>query len=198
MKSYSDSTYGNPVTGTLLYTDSDNQLKVRNTTGEIIQLSGKPYISQFFDSGGNLTTLFTQAKYTKLLSGTLTGATFNKGATVLSTYSGFTWTGPTRLVKISFNIQSATAPANNNLVIAAIKNGTYNGNQERVTGSVIQESIINWDSTTGKGAQLTIIFITELATNDVINFCLLNSSGTTSATFYSTGIVLEAITEGTD
>lgn len=195
IKGVSDASYGNPTSSALLYVDSDNAVKTKNTAGNIVNLSSIPSYASFYRLGNGTDTVITTAD-TWTRSSTSMNTNVTSGFSIAT--STITYTGAPS-VNLRVTLSGSILSVANNLLfgLSCAKNGTFNGSNE-LTSSIINGSAMETSvPTAGQQGALSSSFIISAATNDTFTILVKNST-TDDVNLRTCAISISAFTAGTD
>lgn len=197
-QSSSDAGYGTPVGGAIMYTDSDNIVKTKNTSGQIVGLSSIPSYGSFYRIGNGTDSIITTADtWTKCL--TLISSSVASGFSLPGSQTRFTYTG-TQTRNLWIHFSGSILTSNNGLLcgLACAKNATFNGSNE-LTSSVINGSVTEATiNTAGQEASLSASFVVSAATNDIFDIVIRNSTTADDINLRVVSITVQAFTAGLD
>lgn len=194
LKSASDATYGNPTSSCLLYSDSNNKLSTKNTSGVKTCLSLPAFFyGTHINNGSNtvITTASTATKITHTLVTTLSSEFAYNTTTKLITY-----TGPNRLLSISgcITVFNTTVLQTGIISPCIVQNGTFNGSNEATAGTVHSGCRFNTNDTTNISGSIDILV--NAATNDTFVFCIINHQNANDVQVIDANIIIKSYQTG--
>jgi hypothetical protein len=185
--------YGTPITSAILFCDSDNTLKTKNTSGKTYRIY-MPLMAQMKGSGTVViahTNTFTQ------LNAAYTADLFNSFFGIHSTYYLQYQDQPTTNARINMQVNFSSASAAQQLEFACYKNPTVNGSNEIIGGTLVakfQHYCADTNNYSGSINQ----FIGGMAINDQFGIYASNVTGANNIVINSVILCIEVLSAGTD
>jgi len=198
LSSASDAGYGDPIASDIIYSDSDGELKCKNPTGNVVQLSGvAPRANIFALDNAVATVISTSDVFTKIFT-PLT--VFNQNClSVIATYAGFQWTSTvTKFLALNYSYSFTVAGAAVDVEFGVIKGGTFNGNQEVTAGTVEDRSKQRVSCVTGSYYVAAGSMMISAALNDIINFVCRNKTDASDLTIVDMQVTVMGQSSGLD
>lgn len=200
LQSNSDAGYGTPVASNILYCDSDNIIKSKNTVGNIKSVSALADTAQFWFLGSAAIAISTLAIFTEVsFSFTLdNNRNFDQPANGRLRYIGTR--ARTLMISGTFSIDS-NAVGVQYLECVLVKNATTNVNNEKVSGTNIGSTDTQFSANGGAIEIVNGSFncLVTATTNDY--FSLFFRNVTTSPDILdiqNVSIIVKSISSGTD
>ncbi len=195
MKSLSDATYGTPVGGVLLYVDSDNQVKTKNTAGQVYRI-GVPWIAKIYLFAPASVPITTQNVSTGVL-GPFTFQNFNGSFTMVDNYKLRYGGTPSMNCRISVKGILLSGLSATSCAIRVYKNAIINGANEVTSGAVMITQYLETSNLFYSGFYAED-FIAGINTGDYFTLTLLNGDNTNSYQIAEVVLSIEMISAGTD
>lgn len=178
LKSKTDATYGNPTSSSIIYSDVDNILKSKNTSGNVFSLREALFYYGIFTVAVPGTSCVIFNANTE----TLVPLTFVKVSSSVFTQvnSLITYTGPNRFISgtASYATTNTSAVDFGRRQICMVQNPTLNGNFEVTGGTIYTGAIINANGVNPVNVFMNFGF--QLNTNDTLAVAIRNNSNTNS------------------
>lgn len=198
LESLAGATYGNPVGSGLVYCDSDNNIKTKNTSGDIISISEKPYIGSIYNvtEGPQVITTMNTFTWVKPSNWTLDVTGLN-GFTMLNDYQLQYIGVPSKICMLSWKA-NIKGTALDELQFIIYKNDAVNVNGEVTAGTpyLSSQSVITLNSPGYNN--ISGFTVATLEPNCTFALFVNNVAATNSVTIHDVLLSCHGFSAGTD